>query len=369
MALSDENNGGGLTATMPVAPMGYPVMGGYNGGMGNGFGNMFGGDFSWILLLLLICNGGWGGLGGFGMGGMMWPMMMGGMGAGFGLDYLYPWLNNSQHISDGFRDQQLNTAVQGIQNAVTSGFGDVQLGIAGVNQNISTTGAGIQNALCNGFAGVNQNVSNIGAGINLGMANGFAGVNSAIANTAAQGEIAANGRHSALTNQLFNGEINALNRSFAEQTANQQGFNGVQAQLAQGYADNRLDSCQTRNTIQAEGASGRYEAVQNTRDIIDSQTRGTQAILDKLCALELDGVKEQLAAAQRENVGLQNALNMANLAASQAAQTATFQQGMNNEVDALYNRLKNCPVPCTPVYGNTPIFTCNGGCGGTGLVA
>ena len=102
----------------------------------------------------------------------------------------------------------------------------------------------------------------------------------------------------------------------------------------------------------------------NTRDIIDSQTRGTQAILDKLCALELDGVKGQLAQAQRENVGLQNQLNMANLAASQTAQNALIQQGFSNEVDALYNRLNTCPVPTTPVYGRTPIFTCNNnGCG------
>jgi len=90
----------------------------------------------------------------------------------------------------------------------------------------------------------------------------------------------------------------------------------------------------------------------NTRDIIDSQTRGTQAVLDKLCALELDGVKAQLAQAERENLGLQNQLNM-----------ATIQNGLNSEVDALYNRLKNCPVPSMPVYGNTPIFTCNSGCG------
>jgi hypothetical protein len=96
----------------------------------------------------------------------------------------------------------------------------------------------------------------------------------------------------------------------------------------------------------------------NTRDIIDSQTRGTQAILDKLCALELDGVKGQLAQAQRENVGLQNQLNMAALRESQTAQNAFIQQGFSNEVDALYNRLSNCPVPSTPVYGRTPIFTC-----------
>ena len=118
-------------------------------------------------------------------------------------------------------------------------------------------------------------------------------------------------------------------------------------------------------TVATENCADRTAAMQNTRDIIDAQTRGTQAILDKLCALELDGVKGQLAQAQRENVGLQNQLNMATMAASQAAQTAVFQQGLNDEVDALYNRLKNCPVGTTPVYGNQPIFTCGGnnGCG------
>ena len=355
MALDDNNNG--VQAVMPVGPTGYgggfPMMG--NGG---GFGNMFGGDGLWFLLILLLCGGGWGGLGGFGMGGMMWPMMMSGMGAGFGLDYLYPWLNNSQHISDGFRDQQLNTAVQGLQSAVASGFGDVQLGIAGVNQNVSNVGAGIQQSLCNGFSGVN-----------LGMAQGFAGVNSAIANSAAQGEIAANSRHSALTGQLYSNEIANLNRSFAEQTANAQGFNGLQGQLAQCCCDQRLDSCQTRNTIQAEGASSRYEAANNTRDIIANQTASTQAILDKLCQLELDGVKGQLAAAQRENVALQNAVNMSAMRESQTAQTAQILAGQAAEIDGVYNRLKNCPVPSMPVYGNAPIFTCpqnayNGcGCG------
>ena len=125
MALTDESSGNGFY--MPVQPAGY----GY-GNQGGGFG--WGGDWAWILLLLLIGGGGWG-MGGFGMGGMMWPMMMGGRGAGFGLDYLYPWLNNSEHISDGFRDQQIQSTLTGIQSSVTSGFGDVQ------------------NALCQGFAG------------------------------------------------------------------------------------------------------------------------------------------------------------------------------------------------------------------------
>lgn len=299
--MTSENNG---LFNMPVMPA-YGMGG--NGGFGFGDGNGW-----WILLLLLLAgNGGWGFGGGFG-GGMMWPMMMGGMGAGMGLDYLYPWLNNSEHISDGFRDQQLQTSVSGIQNAVTSGFGDVQLGIAGVNQNICQSTNGIQNALCQGFAGTTAAVT---------------------------------GAQNAIAQQLYGNEIASLNRSFAEQTANTAGFNGVQSAL-----------CDVR-----------YGSATNTRDIIDNQNRNSQAILDKLCALELDGVKGQLAQAQRENVGLQNQLNMAALRESQTAQNAFISQGFANEVDALYNRLNNCPVPTTPVYGRTPIFTCNGqpnyGCG------
>ena len=296
MALTDENSGG---MVMPVAPLGY---GGGYGGQG-GFG--FGGDWAWILLLLVL-GGGWGGFGGFGMGGAM-------MGAGMmGMDYLYPWLNNSQNINDGFRDQQLSTQVNGIQNAITSGFGDVQLGIAGVNQNICQTGNGITAAI--------------------------------------------NAAQNATAQQLYSNEIASLNRSFAEQTANMQGFTGVQS----GIAD-------TKFTIAQEECATRSASAMNTRDIIDSQTRGTQAILDKLCALELDGVKAQLAQAQRENVGLQNAVNMATMQASQTAQTAQILAGQAAEIDGVYNRLKNCPVPTTPVYGNQPIFTCpqqvNSGCG------
>lgn len=128
-----------------------------------------------------------------------------------------------------------------------------------------------------------------------------------------------------------------------------------------------MANCQTQNIIQNEGNATRFADANNTRDIIQSQTRGTQAILDKLCQLELDGVRNQLAQAERENVGLQNQLNMAAFRESQTAQNSLITQGFANEVDQLYNRLSNCPVPSTPVYGRTPIFTCpqnqSTGCG------
>lgn len=292
MALTDEN--GGMNYSMPIQPM--------NGG---GFGNGFGGDGAWFLLfLLLICGNGWGG--GFGGGG----------------NDLYPWMNQSNQMNGGFRDQMINSSIQGIQSSVTSGFGDTALGIAGINQNICQTGNGIVGAI--------------------------------------------NGSQSAITGQMYNNTIADLERSFNAQTAQMQGMNAIQSQLAQCCCDQRLATCQTQNVVQNEGNATRYADANNTRDIIDSQTRGTQAILDKLCQLELDGVKGQLAQAQRDNVALQNQVNMASFRESQANQNALFAQGMTAEVDALYNRLKNCPVPSQPVYGNQPIFTCGGnntGCG------
>lgn len=285
MALTDE----GTSTTMLVQPSGF------NGGAG--FGNSFGDGSWWILLLfILLGNGAWGN--GYGNGG--------------GAGSLYPWMNQSNQINDGFRDQMMNTTVNGIQNSITSGFGDVQT------------------ALCGGFAGVNANI-----------ANGFA-----------QAEIGANAR------QMAN-----MQTAFAGQTAMSQGFNALGSQLANCCCENRLGVADLKYTVATENCADRTQAMQNTRDIIDSQTRSTQAILDKLCALELDGVKGQLAAAQRENVGLQNQLNMAALRESQTAQNAFIQQGFSQEVDALYNRLNTCPVPTTPVYGRTPIFTCGNNCG------
>jgi len=94
------------------------------------------------------------------------------------------------------------------------------------------------------------------------------------------------------------------------------------------------------------------------RDIIESQNAGVQRILDTMCQDKIDAKNERIADLERQ-------LSMADLRASQVAQNAFIANGLTNEVDALYNRLKNCPVPSMPVYGMQPIFTCqtNSGCG------
>lgn len=282
MALTDESN-----MVMPVTPM---YGNGGNGGFMDGNG--------WWILILFLLLGGWNN----------------GFGGGFGGDGLYPWMNNSQNINSGFRDQMINDNITSIRDGVY----------------------GISNQLCNGFAGTTAAIT---------------------------------GAQNAISQQLYTNQIADMERSYAAQTASTQGMTALQAQLAQCCCDNRAATADLKYTVATENCADRTAAAQNTRDIIDAQTRGTQAILDKLCALELDGVKGQLAAAQRENVGLQNQLNMATMQASQTAQNAFIQQGFANEVDALYNRLSSCPVPTTPVYGRTPIFTCGGnatGCGCNG---
>ena len=259
-------------------------------------------------------GGGNGGFGNFGGDGW-WIILLllfagGGWGNGFGggfggnaLGYDFPWLLNGQNAING----NVNA---GFQNAMLND------GITSIRDGIN----GVQTSLCSGFAGVNQ----------------------AIANGLSQAEIAANARQMASMQQSFS----------------------LQSQLADCCCENRLANCQTQNIIQSEGSATRFADASNTRDIIQNQSNGTRAILDKLCQLELDGVKAQVDAKNDRIAELQAQLNMANLAASQTAQNAFIQQGFSNEVDALYNRLNSCPVPTTPVYGRTPIFTCqNNGCG------
>jgi hypothetical protein len=157
-----------------------------------------------------------------------------------------------------------------------------------------------------------------------------------------------NGAQNALAQQLYTNQISDLERSFAAQTASTKGMNAIQGQLAQCCCDNRAATADVKYTIATEACADRA-----------TSTANTQAILDKLCQLELDGVKREVEAKNDRIVDLQNQLNMATMRESQTAQNAFIQQGLTNEVDALYNRLSSCPVPTTPVYGRTPIFTCN----------
>lgn len=313
---------GNSNMTMPVAPLGY----------GNNGGGFFGGEGIWAILIILFVCGGWGGgFGGFGggFGGGMFAndallapyftavQTQGEVARGFDTQNLGNQINAVQGSIDSLR---IENQLSGLRSDVTGGFADTALGIAGVNQAICQTGAGITASVT--------------------------------------------GAQNALAQQMYANQISDLERSFAAQTANTQGLNALQSQLAQCCCDNRLATCQTQNIVQNEANSTRFADANNTRDIITNATANTQAILDKLCQLELDGVKAQVEAKNDRISDLQNQLNMAAMRASQTAQNAFIADEINQQNEVFYNRLKNCPVPSMPVYGNTPIFTCGGnGCG------
>lgn len=271
MALEDTN---GIGATMLVGPTGY------NQG---GFGNMGGDWFAWLILAMIL-GGGWG-MGGFGG--------MGGYG-GMMLGYDFPWLLNGQNginnnVSDGFRDAQLHDSVTSVRDGINS-----------LSTQLCGCCGDIQNSLCSGFAGVTASVT---------------------------------GAQNALAQQMYTNEIASLNRSFAEQTANTAGFNGVQSGL-----------CDIR-----------YGNATNTREIINAVTAGVQSIKDQLCADKLSAKDDIIAQLRQENL-------YARGQASQIAQNSTI-------INGIYDRLNQCPVGTVPVFGEQPIFTCptnvgsNSGCG------
>lgn len=154
------------------------------------------------------------------------------------------------------------------------------MGFGGNGFGYGSNGAGFVNAdVQRGFdqSAVMGGVNNLQNGITAGfgdlqtsLCGGFAGVNAAINNGFAQAEIGENARQMANMQQMF-----ALQTSVS----------------------------QTQNVVQTEGAA--------TRAAILEQTN---AILTKLCDQEIENLRSA-------NVTLQNQLNMANLAASQTAQT------------------------------------------------
>lgn len=298
-----NGNSNGVQPVVELATTnGYPVMPYY--GM-NGNDGFFGSEGIWAIILIALL---------FGNGGFGW----GGFGGGFGMMngmYEFPWLLNGQ---------------QGINTNVNNGFDNLHLSnqIEGARDGINN----LATQICGSTADVVQAITG-----------GFSNA-----------EISANSRQMANMQQAFNSELNTTN-----------GFNNLNNALQQCCCDNRLATCQTQNIVQSEANATRFADANNTRDIITNATSNTQAILDKLCQLELDGVKAQLDAKNDRIGDLQREILMKDLQASQVAQTADLRANNATVANQLVSELRSCPIPAQPVYGSTPIFQCNGnsGCG------
>ena len=273
-------NGGnsGIVPTIDLATNGnntypYPVYPMMNGGFGGNAG--YGSDWIWVILLLALFGGNWGGNNGGFFGGN---------------NNDFAWLSNGQ---------------KEIMQNTNQGFDTLHL-----SNQLDTVNSGIyslSNQLCNCCADMNQTVSN-----------GF-----------------------------YNAEISANNR----QMANMNTAFDLSRQFADCCCDNKLAVQDLKATVISENCSDREVLRQIGQDILVNQTANTQKIIDEIFRDRLDEKDDKIAELNRQ-------LQMADLRASQIAQTQAITSN-------IYNELKNCPIGTVPVYGNQAIFSCpnNNGCG------
>lgn len=219
----------------------------------------------------------------------------------------FAWLSNGQkdimtNTNNGFDTLHLSNQLEGNRDSINA----------------------LSNQLCNCCSDINSNI-----------ANGFY-----------TSEVAACNRQIADMNQNFTNQLNLQNN-----------LNALNSRFSDCCCENRLGLANLNSTILSENCADRAALADGLKDVLINQTANTQRILDQLCNDKIDAKNEKI-------LDLQRQLDMADLRASQTAQNAFIAQGFANEVDALYNRLNSCPVPSTPVFGRTPIFTCNNnGCG------
>lgn len=191
-----------------------------------------------------------------------------------------------------------------------------------------------QSAVMGGLSGLGSAITNGFVDTAAALCNGFAGVNGAIANGFAQAEISNNAR-----------QIADMQNSFA-----------LQSQLAQCCCDNRAATADLKYTVATENCADRTALADGVRDILESQSAGIQRILDTMCQDKIDAKNERIADLERQ-------LTMANLAASQGAQTAMIIANNEAQTSALEQYLAPVPRPAYIVQ-NPNGCNCNStGCG------
>ena len=147
------------------------------------------------------------------------------------------------------------------------------------------------------------------------------------------------------------GAINGLSHQVSDCCcATQRAIDGVNYNMA-------TQACDTRNVIQ-----------NSTRDIIENQTNGTRAILEKLASMEYNQLNEKYQGVLYENQSLK-------LAASQSNQNAVLMAAMDaNKAEILRRTGAECPTAAYIVQPPQPVTfptNCcgqfsgynNGGCG------
>lgn len=165
-----------------------------------------------------------------------------------------------------------------------------------------------------------------------------------------------------------NAQANVLQAMNTNQAATVASMNSLAMGLQNCCCENRDGLADLKYTVATENCADRTALAQSTSDIIAAQNNGTQKLLDKLCQLEMDGIKQnyenQLTTLRTQNSQLLADLNTARFNESQAAQTASILANNEAQTSALEQYLAPTPRPAYVVQNPnccTPFF--NNGCG------
>lgn len=159
------------------------------------------------------------------------------------------------------------------------------------------------------------------------------------------------GLQTSITNGFQNAEVAACNRQMADMN---QDF-AMQSAIQNGICENRQVTADLKYTMATEAA--------NTRANCDANN---QKVLDKLCQLEMDGIKQNYESQLRALQNQINAMGAENqslrFAASQGAQTAAILANNEAQTTALEQYLAPTPRPAYVVQ-NPNCCQQNFGCG------
>ena len=202
-----------------------------------------------------------------------------------------------------------------------------------------------------GQAGINQNT-------NAGFDNAaLTSQLSAIQSTLASNEIANCNRAIDNLQTAYNNQIASMNQNFADSTNLNNNLNGISMALQNCCCENRASIADLKYTIATEACADRSNVNNALRDVLTANTASTQRILDQLCQDKIDAKNEKIADLERQ-------LTMANLAASQTAQTSRILADNAAQTVALEQYLNPVPVPAYVVQN--PNCCAQNACGGCG---
>lgn len=167
-----------------------------------------------------------------------------------------------------------------------------------------------------------------------------------------------NGVQAAVNTGFSNAEISRCN----QQANTLQALNGIGMSLQNCCCENRAGLADLKYTVATENCADRSALSEALQAVTVQNNANTQRILDQMCADKIDAKNEKIA-------DLQNQLTMAQLAASQNAQTAAILANNDAQTAALEQYLAPVPRPAYVVQNpnccGTNYYTACG-CNGNG---